>query len=92
MFTGDLEGGITVGFPYASARSLAVAFLGMEVDTDDPAFVSAIGEIANMVAGVGKGRVDGLSLHISLPSVCVGRQHAVMPTDSGLTRAHSVHL
>ncbi len=95
-FSGDATGSVVLCFPMETAVKAASTFAGVEMKSDDEDFSDAIGELANIVAGGAKARMDGLNISISLPSVVVGTQHAVLrsrqrprlaiPCDSSLGR------
>ncbi len=95
-FSGDATGSVVLCFPMQTATRAASAFAGVEMTADDEDFSDAIGELANIVAGGAKARMEGLNISISLPSVVVGEQHSVLrsrqrprlaiPCDSSLGR------
>ena len=75
-FSGDAAGSVAVCYPFASASKIATSFAGIEITPDHSDFGDALGELANMIAGGAKAKLDGLSINISLPSVVIGeRQH-----------------
>ena len=41
-------------------------------------FADALGELANVVAGQAKAKLDGFDISISLPSVIVGKTHVIL--------------
>ncbi|MBM4024752.1 MAG: chemotaxis protein CheX [Planctomycetes bacterium] len=77
-FKGRLEGCLGLCCGQTCARAIATSMLGMGPDDDlDPADVcDAIGEIANMVLGAVKSRVQNEvgSMEVSIPSVVEGRE------------------
>ncbi len=77
-FSGDASGAVVLCFPMETAVKAASTFAGIEMKPDDEDFSDAIGELANIVAGGAKARMNGLNISISLPSVVVGKQHAVL--------------
>lgn len=94
--SGDAIGSVVLSFPMLSAAKAASRFSGAEMTASHPDFADALGELANMVAGAAKARLNGLNVSISLPSVIVGREHVVsrlknvprlaLPCDSPLGR------
>ena len=48
----------------------------MTKDHED--FADALGELANIVAGQAKAKLDGFNISISLPSVIIGKEHVVL--------------
>jgi chemotaxis protein CheX len=77
-FAGNLEGCLGVCCDMEGARAIAAAMLCMESPSDltEEDLVDAMGEIANMVMGAIKTRIqdDYSSLLISIPAVVQGRQ------------------
>lgn len=77
-FTGTLEGGLSICCSLTSAQAIAASMLCLdspdELGQDDT--VDAIGEVANLLMGAVKTRVqdDVPNLAISIPSVVEGRQ------------------
>ncbi|MDQ7007290.1 MAG: chemotaxis protein CheX [Acidobacteriota bacterium] len=72
----EFHGLLQVHCTRAAARRLAAALLGGEEMLDDPAMISdSLGELANMLGGSVKQRVDstGNKVEISLPSVLEGQ-------------------
>ncbi len=94
--SGDAVGSVTLCLPVRSAVQFASKFAGMEISKDSEDFADAVGELANMVAGGAKAKLDGLSCNISLPHVVIGKDHIlpgskampklVLPCDSALGR------
>ncbi len=72
---GDFEAEATIHLPQVTAVNLVAAFLGGPVEADDAAFDDAVGELANMVIGSAKSRLEGLACSISCPRVV----HQQMP-------------
>jgi len=77
-FSGDASGSVVLCFPMATALRAASAFAGTEMTKDHEDFADALGELANMVAGQAKAKLDGFNISISLPSVIIGQEHAVL--------------
>ena len=72
----EFHGLLQIHCTQAAARRLAAALLGGEEMLDDPAMISdSLGELANMLGGSVKQRVDsaGNKVEISLPSVLEGQ-------------------
>jgi chemotaxis protein CheX len=94
--SGGASGCVALCFPMKSAIKTASKFAETEVSETDEGFADALGELANMVAGHAKSKLNGLSCSISLPSVIIGREHVVaqsqatprltLPCDSSLGR------
>jgi len=68
---GDVEGTIFLGLPRQTASALVARFAGFEVPFDSPDMGDAAGELANILAGNVKKKLDakGVKADISLPSV-----------------------
>ncbi len=95
-FSGDAVGSVALCFNSRSASQIASKFAGTEITADHPDFADSLGEIANMVAGGAKAKMEGLDISISLPRVVAGTgQHTLrsqknpvlaLPCDSVLGR------
>ena len=68
---GDVDWSVFLGLPRDTAVGLAANFAGFEIPFDSPDMGDAIGELANILAGEVKNRLDkrGLRAEISLPGV-----------------------
>jgi len=68
---GDVEGTIFLGLPRETAPALVAKFAGFEVPFDSPDMGDAASELANILAGDVKKRLNakGVKANISLPSV-----------------------
>lgn len=75
--SGDVTGCVAVCFPMPTAIKAASTFSGVEMTADHEDFADALGELANMVAGQAKAKLDGLAVGISLPSVIIGKEHVI---------------
>jgi len=75
--SGDVVGCVVLTLPMQTATNAAGKFAGIEMTQDHPDFSDALGELANMVAGQAKAKLDGLNVSISLPSVIIGKEHVV---------------
>lgn len=77
-FSGDAVGSVVLCFPFSTAARAASTFAGVEMTKEHEDFSDALGEIANIVAGQAKAKLEGLNISISLPSVIIGEEHAVL--------------
>jgi chemotaxis protein CheX len=77
-FSGQLMGSVVVSFQREAAVRLVKAFAGTQFEPGTPDFADAIGELANMIAGGAKKDLGG-SANIGLPTVIMGKGHAVTP-------------
>ena len=68
-FTGQALGRVTMRFPLNTGINAASKFSDAEISQDDPEFADALGELANMVAGQAKSKLEGYDISISLPRV-----------------------
>lgn len=77
---GDVEWTVSLRFLEGTAVGLAGAFAGFEIPADDPDMGDALGELANIVGGRAKARLDqhGIRGDISLPSVMRGDDISVL--------------
>jgi len=77
-FKGSLEGCLAICCDVACARSIAASMLGMEASDAlaEADVCDAIGELANMVMGATKSRIqhDMGGIEVSIPSVVRGRE------------------
>ncbi len=96
FLSGDVTGSVTLCLPLQSATKISSKFAGVEISKDHEDFADALGELANMVAGHAKSKLDGMSCNISLPHVVIGEGHIlpsmknmmklVLPCDSAFGR------
>jgi len=87
---------VALCFSTTAGLRTAGKFAGMEVTQQSPEFADALGELANMVAGQAKSKLEGLNINVSLPRVIVGNELRlldssqnpvlVLPCDSPLGR------
>lgn len=75
--SGEIVGSVVVGFPTETALAAVEAFVGMPVGLDDDNFADAIGELANIITGGAKARMEGEDISISCPSVVIGTDYTV---------------
>lgn len=75
--TGRAAGTIVVSLSREMAIRVAGALLGEQPDSINAEVIDAVGELANMVAGGAKARLEGLELSIGLPTVICGKNHTV---------------
>ncbi|MEO1008054.1 MAG: chemotaxis protein CheX [Planctomycetota bacterium] len=73
---GECEGSVSLGFSEESAVRIVSLFVGREPDFGSADFVDALGELANMVVGGAKSRIEGRRTTITLPRVVLGPTHA----------------
>jgi chemotaxis protein CheX len=76
--SGDAKGLVTLSLCREAALSATEALLGERPVEIDVGVADTVGELTNMVAGVAKGKMTGLTLNISLPSVVTGTSHCVV--------------
>jgi len=96
--SGDAVGCVVLSLPMNTACNAASKFAGIELSKEHPDFTDALGELANMVAGHAKSKLEGLCVSISLPSVIIGSDHVgsqaknkprlLLPCDSDLGTFH----
>ncbi len=76
-FKGDIEGCVGITLEEAAAKAVAANMLGLEPDEEvsEEDLADAVGEVANMVMGGVKSRMQDeiRSLDISIPTVTSGR-------------------
>jgi chemotaxis protein CheX len=76
--SGDAKGLVTLSLSREAALSATEALLGERPAEIDASVADTVGELTNMVAGMAKGKMAGLTLNISLPSVVTGTNHCVV--------------
>jgi chemotaxis protein CheX len=77
---GNVEWTLTLDLPQPVASALAAKFAGFEIPFDSSDMGDAIGEVANIVAGATKAKLDqkGVKADISLPTVLRGNRMEVL--------------
>ncbi len=81
-FSGDAAGSVVLCFGFDVASKAASAFSGIEITPEHEDFGDALGELANMVAGGAKAKLDGLDVSISLPNVVIGKDQRISASRS----------
>ncbi|RJP30899.1 MAG: response regulator [Candidatus Omnitrophota bacterium] len=74
-FHGSAAGTLFFFFPYETAEEITKRFIGMEIDVDDRMIRDSMAEIANIVAGGAKSRLQGENeppIDMSLPQILSG--------------------
>lgn len=75
--SGNAVGMVVLSFSKNVALKAASAMLMTEATEINADVIDAVGELANMVAGAAKSKLEEYQLSISLPSVITGRDHEV---------------
>jgi chemotaxis protein CheX len=75
--SGKAKGTVLIGMNTDFAISVTEKLLGDKPDGLTPDVIDAVGELANMIAGGAKTRLEELNMSISLPSVIAGKNHTV---------------
>lgn len=82
-FTGNVAGAAVIRFPMATALKVVEALSGEAFDADSEDFSDAIGEMANMICGSAKSKLDNPNVSISCPQVVLGKDHKIQrPSDA----------
>ncbi len=81
-FSGDAVGSVAMCFGFDSASTIATVFAGVDITPEHEDFADALGELANMVAGGAKAKLEGLHVNISLPSVVIGERQRLLASKS----------
>lgn len=79
--SGQVKGQVVVSFPQPIALTVASTLLGEKISEVGRSCADAIGEIANMVAGDAKKDFPEKDTTISIPTIIIGRNRSVFPTD-----------
>ncbi len=94
-FSGQAAGSVVLCFSRKVAGAVASKFAGDDISELNADLADALGELANMVAGQAKAKMDGLDISISLPRVAIGSVTTLqnsripiltLPCDSSLGR------
>lgn len=82
---GELRGLLSLHCNAASARAIAARMLGISPDLAEPEVQDALGELANMIAGNVKAKVNasGIECMISIPTVVAGLDYEVRGLTEG---------
>lgn len=81
-FSGDVVGSVALCFDTETACKFASAFAGTDITLQHEDFVDALGELASILAGNAKAKLEGLRLNISLPDVIIGQGHQILASKS----------
>jgi chemotaxis protein CheX len=85
---GDLDWSLGLALPRETAVAVVGRFAGFEVPFESPDMGDAVGELANILGGTAKAKLDtrGVRVSISLPTVLRGQNVMVVQSE----HAHSV--
>lgn len=77
--TGEASGTISVSFTEGSIIAIVSRMFGEKVESLNGEIKDAVGEIANMISGQGRRKLEemGKVLHGAIPSVIMGKNHSV---------------
>lgn len=75
--SGKAKGTVLLGMRAEFAMAATEALTGERPNGMTPDVIDAVGELANMIAGGAKTRLEELNMSISLPSVIAGKDHTV---------------
>ena len=75
--SGRAVGTVVLSLDREVALSATAALLGERPASIDPQVVDAVGELANMIGGAAKAKLEQYAMSLSLPNVIVGRNHAI---------------
>ena len=70
--SGTVMGVVALRFPEQTAVAVVSRMAGVPLKTVDPAIIDGIGELVNIAAGGAKGKLEGHSISVSLPTVTRG--------------------
>lgn len=70
--SGTVLGVVALRFPEQTAVAVVSRMAGIPLQTADPAIIDGIGELVNIAAGGAKGKLEGHSISVSLPTVTRG--------------------
>ena len=75
--SGKAAGSVVVRLGESTALGAAEAMLMEKKENLDDEVVDVVGELANMIAGAAKAKLEQFELSISLPNVVVGNEHEI---------------
>jgi chemotaxis protein CheX len=75
--SGDASGLVVVSIDKQVAFQAARVMLCEPISTINADIVDLVGELANMIAGAAKAKLDDFELSVSLPTVIVGTNHVI---------------
>ena len=75
--TGKAVGTIVLSLPSETALNVLDRMIGVKVSGIDKQVRDALGELANMIAGQTKAKLERLELAISVPNIIEGRNHSI---------------
>jgi chemotaxis protein CheX len=75
----EVIGSVAITFPTATALNVYQKMMGEVLSSLNEEVQDTVGELANIVAGGAKGEFAGIgiSYHISIPTVVVGKNHTI---------------
>jgi len=76
--SGIAKGSVLLGVSKSVAMSATELLLGEKVSVIDSNVVDAVGELTTMIVGAAKAKLESLNLSMGLPTVVVGKNHAVV--------------
>lgn len=76
---GDAKGSISVSFEEASILPIVSNMFGEELTELNEEIVDAVGEIANMISGQARQKLEllGRNLRAAIPTVIIGKNHTI---------------
>jgi chemotaxis protein CheX len=77
--TGEVSGTVSVSFSEKSILALVSKMFGEEMKTLNEEITDAVGEIANMISGQARQKLENLgrSLKAAIPTVVMGKSHTI---------------
>lgn len=75
--SGKAHGVVVLSLCREAAIGATEAMLGERPSDINADVIDAVGELANMIAGGAKAQLEQYDLHVSLPSVITGKNHAI---------------
>jgi chemotaxis protein CheX len=89
--TGDIDWSLGLLLPRDTAVAVVGRFAGFEIAFDSPDMGDAVGELANLVGGAAKAKLDqlGVKAELSLPTVIRGSHMEVANASRAMAVRHS---
>ena len=83
--SGTMRGAVAIAFPSKTAHNIVKRLIQSEGPTSDDDINDALGEIANVIAGSAKARLEGQTVSIGLPTVVRGKKYTIVHPKDSLT-------
>ena len=83
--SGTVRGAVALSFPASTSLNATRRLMQTDGDVSDEELSDALGEIANMIAGCAKAKLEGQDVSIGLPTVVKGQKYCLEHPKDSLT-------